>query len=66
MFSPDFLALWPGKCGEIEVTLRSREVGKFDALLEAGALGRKRGARCGSLSMRYGGIEMGLENVDRC
>ncbi|CAK9004205.1 unnamed protein product [Durusdinium trenchii] len=35
VFSPDFLALWPGKCGEIEVTLRSREVGKFDALLEA-------------------------------
>lgn len=36
VFHPGFLALWPGKSGEIEVTLRSRGVGKYNALLEAG------------------------------
>ena len=35
MFRPGFLALWPGKSGEVEVTLRSRGVGKYNALLEA-------------------------------
>ena len=35
VFRPGFLALWPGKSGEVEVTLRSRGVGKYNALLEA-------------------------------
>lgn len=35
VFHPGFLALWPGKTGEVEVTLRSRGVGKYNALLEA-------------------------------
>ena len=35
VFSPGYLALWPGQRGEVEVTLRSREVGKYSALLEA-------------------------------
>lgn len=38
MFHPGFLALWPGKSGEVEVTLRSRGVGKYHALLEAHTL----------------------------
>ena len=36
VFHPGFLALWPGKTGEVEVTLRSRGVGKYSALLEDG------------------------------
>lgn len=38
VFHPGFLALWPGKSGEVEVTLRSRGVGKYHALLEAHTL----------------------------
>ena len=35
VFSPGYLALWPHQSGTVEVTLRSREVGKYQALLEA-------------------------------
>ncbi|CAJ1371706.1 unnamed protein product [Effrenium voratum] len=35
VFNPGFLALWPGQSGEVEVTLRSRGVGQYNALLEA-------------------------------
>jgi hypothetical protein len=32
---PQFLALWPKQSAEVDVTLRTREVGKYRALLEA-------------------------------
>lgn len=35
VFHPGYLALWPGKSGEVEVTLRTGSVGKYTALLEA-------------------------------
>eukprot|EP00440_Ansanella_granifera_P030441 gb/GFBE01033071.1/.p1 GENE.gb/GFBE01033071.1/~~gb/GFBE01033071.1/.p1 ORF type:complete len:2256 (+),score=522.78 gb/GFBE01033071.1/:1-6768(+) len=35
IFNPGFLALWPHSSAEVEVTLRTKEVGKFNAILEA-------------------------------